>query len=109
MKTLAALAGAVRKPRSLHLCGLVVAWLLALNAPSSSAQTTLDGYTPGIPWQGATGVRARTSEIMANEMLQAAPPHTSKILPQLRPDFQNLPSNPQSPDTPNWPPATNSG
>src|SRR5437868_187046 len=109
MKTLAALAGAVRHPCSIHLLGLVAAWLLALNGVSSSAQTTPDSYTPGIPWLGATGVRARISEIMANEMLQAAHPHTAKILPQFRPDFQNLPSNPQSPDTPNWPPATNSG
>jgi hypothetical protein len=56
------------------------------------------------------GVKQRTSEIMEREKQarEKQPPHTAKIHPRPRPDFQNLPANPDSPSVVRWPPPTNS-
>jgi hypothetical protein len=64
------------------------------------------GYTTVVPWTGPVGVSQRTDQII--ERLKQAPPHTAKIHPRPRPDFQNLPANPDSPSVVRWPPSTNS-
>ena len=89
-------------------CAILSLALLPLGASSSAAQSVAEGYTAGTPWEGAPGVRARTWEIMARERLGAAQQPAAKIHPRFRPDFQNLPSDPSSPDVPSWPPGTSS-
>jgi Putative Ig domain len=67
--------------------------------------------TPGVPWTGPLGVSQRTDQIMERERQsheKQAHSHTAKIHPRPRPDFQNLPANPDSPSVVSWPPPTNS-
>jgi hypothetical protein len=68
------------------------------------------GYTTVAPWTGALGVTQRTDQIMEREQRSRGkqPNHTAKIHPRLRPDFQNLAANPDSPSVARWPPPTNS-
>jgi hypothetical protein len=69
------------------------------------------GYTQGIPWTGPLGVSQRTDQIMQRERQsheKQAHSHTATIHPRPRPDFQNLPANPDSPSVVRWPPPTNS-
>jgi hypothetical protein len=63
------------------------------------------------PWTGPVGVKQRTDQIMEREkqaLEKHAQPHTVKIHPRPRPDFQNLPANPDSPAVTRWPAPTNS-
>jgi hypothetical protein len=68
-------------------------------------------YTTGVPWTGPVGVSQSTKQIMEREReahQKQTTPHTAKIHPRPRPDFQNLPANPNSPSVVRWPPPTNS-
>jgi hypothetical protein len=78
---------------------------------ASSLTRGQSGYTTGEPWTGPLGVTQRTDQIMERDRhagQKQARPHTAKIHPRPRPDFQNLPANPDSPSVVRWPPSTNS-
>src|SRR5689334_3696572 len=69
------------------------------------------GHTNVFPWTGPLGVTQSTEQIMEREMQargKKAHAHTAKIHPRGRPDFQNLPANPDSPSVMRWPPPTTS-
>ena len=68
-------------------------------------QSAADDAVAGTPWVGQPGVRETTAEIMAREEQVGSKGRAKKIKPRLRPDFQNLRQNPDSPNVPNWPPS----
>lgn len=70
-------------------------------ALGQSDQGTVD------PWRG-TGVTQRTDQIMRREREKQAGPDSTRLHPRPRPDFQNLPANPDSPTVRSWPAPTNS-
>src|SRR5204863_2945980 len=77
---------------------------------TSSLAHGQSGYTVA-PWTGPMGVTQRTDQIMDRDRQahqKQAHPHTTKIHPRPRPDFQNLRANPDSPSVVRWPPSTNS-
>jgi hypothetical protein len=85
--------------------------LLFIAILTSSFARGQSGYTSVAPWTGPMGVTQRTDQIMEREKQERekqASPHTAKIHPRPRPDFQNLPANPNSPAVTRWPPPTNS-
>jgi len=56
-----------------------------------------------VPQQGAVGIRETSQEIMQREREAVGHQKPARTHPVLRPDFQNLPSNPNSPDVPIFP------
>src|SRR5438445_2768278 len=63
------------------------------------------GYTVRTTRAGVMGVRETSHEIMERERQTSASQHARRSHLVLRPDFQNLPSNPDSPNVIQWPPA----
>jgi hypothetical protein len=83
-------------------------FIAILTSPIARGQS---GYTAGVPWTGPVGVTQRTDQIMAHDRQahqKLASSHAAKIHPRPRPDFQNLPANPDAPVVIRWPPPTNS-
>ena len=64
------------------------------------------GFTVGTPVVGSLGIRETSRDIMERERHAPASSRLPKSHLVLRPDFQNLPSNPDSPNEPQWPPAS---
>src|SRR5689334_1267968 len=85
--------------------------LLFIGVLSSYFAHGESGNTGVTPWTGPLGVSQRTEQIMERERQaheKQTSPHLAKIHPRPRPDFQNLPANPNSPVVVRWPPPTNS-
>src|SRR6185436_6930288 len=72
--------------------------LLAAGATPQSQAAQL-----GTPWTGVRGVQESTQSIMARDKAESHHAKGPKIKPRLRPDFQNLPLNPDSPRIESWP------
>jgi hypothetical protein len=85
--------------------------LLFIGILTSSFARGESGYITVAPWKGPLGVNQRTDQIMERErQAREKQSHSQKlkIHPRPRPDFQNLPANPDSPSVVRWPPPTNS-
>jgi hypothetical protein len=93
----------IYSPQCLKISKWLFLFIAILTNSSARGQS---GNTSVAPWTGPLGVNQRTDQIMERE--KQASPHTAKIHPRPRPDFQNLPSNPDSPLVMRWPPSTNS-
>jgi hypothetical protein len=79
--------------------------ILAQGELSALAESDPDGYTAGIMSHGPAGVREKSLDIMDREQQMVVRARTP-IHPFFRPDFQNLPSSPDSPNAVNWPPGS---
>src|SRR5438067_7594859 len=88
----------VRVRRGLTVLSLAI---LAQGELSALAESDADGYTAGIMSHGSAGVREKSLDIMDRQQETAARAMTPKNYPFFRPDFQNLPSSPDSPNAVN--------
>jgi hypothetical protein len=75
--------------------------------PLFADQLVPKGYTVGTPWEGPMATSRTSSQIMARDRQLHGQHRAQHSKPLLRPDFQNLPANPLSPDTTSWPPGSN--
>jgi hypothetical protein len=76
--------------------------LLTCCAVTFSAALAANAEEIGTHWTGERGIQEKTSEIMAREEQRGE--KTRPVHQRLKPDFQNLLPNPDSPDSPTWPP-----
>ena len=72
--------------------------LLTFNATAQTPAAQV-----GTPWTGERGVQESTQSIMARDKAESHRAKRPKVKPRLRPDFQNLPLNPDSPRIDSWP------
>jgi hypothetical protein len=77
--------------------------LLAAISLSSLAQFPGEPYTKGVPKEGAMGIRETSQKIMQRDRESSGHQKVIRRHPVFESDFQKLPSNPNSPDVPNYP------